>query len=190
LGQSIYSGLRSSSIELGHQTEGDTGPTPPVDRGLWAATRSLRLQGLYGYFRRNLTGKKGQSGFTLIELLVVVAILGVLAAIVTLSLVGLTTNAQAKACEQEYKTVQAGLDAYMANNNVDSVTATTGTSDMKSPVLLYNDGVLNPIDGAHPTYVRNSPTQWAYVWNSSGRITAVAQASGGPAVPPGCTVSG
>ena len=56
------------------------------------------MQGLYGYFRRNLTGKKGQAGFTLIELLVVVTILGVLAAIVTLSLVGLTTNAQAKAC--------------------------------------------------------------------------------------------
>ena len=59
------------------------------------------MQSLYRYFARNMRGKKGQSGFTLIELLVVVTILGVLAAIVTLSLVGLTTNAQAKACEQE-----------------------------------------------------------------------------------------
>ncbi len=149
------------------------------------------MQGLYGYFRRNLTGKKGQSGFTLIELLVVVTILGVLAAIVTLSLVGLTTNAQAKACEQEYKTVQAGLDAYMANNNVDSITATTGTSDMTSPVVLYNDGVApNVIDATHPTYVRNSPTQWAYVWNASGRITGILKAGSGPAVPSGCVVSG
>jgi general secretion pathway protein G len=132
--------------------------------------------------------RKGQSGFTLIELLVVVTILGVLAAIVTLSLVGLTTNAQAKACEQEYKTVQAGLDAYMANNNVDSVPATTlaGTNNMQSPVLLYNP---NP-SATSPTYLRNSPTQWAYVWDSTGRITAVTQASGGPTVPPGCTVSG
>lgn len=150
------------------------------------------MQGLYGYLARNMRGKKGQSGFTLIELLVVVTILGVLAAIVTLSLVGLTTNAQAKACEQEYKTVQAGLDAYMANNNLDGIAASAGTSDMTSPVLLYNNGVLNPIDGAHPTYVRNSPTQWAYVWNSSGRITAIAQAPapGSPAVPSGCVVSG
>jgi prepilin-type N-terminal cleavage/methylation domain-containing protein len=149
------------------------------------------MQGLYGYCRRNLTGKKGQSGFTLIELLVVVTILGVLAAIVTLSLVGLTTNAQAKACEQEYKTVQAGLDAYMANNNVDSITATTGTSDMTSPVVLYNDGVApNVIDATHPTYVRNSPTQWAYVWNASGRITGILKASSGPDVPSGCVVSG
>ncbi|HKW72263.1 MAG TPA: type II secretion system protein [Candidatus Dormibacteraeota bacterium] len=143
---------------------------------------------MYRYFGRNLRGKKGQSGFTLIELLVVVTILGVLAAIVTLSLVGLTTNAQAKACEQEYKTVQSGLDAYMANNNLDIVAATAaaGTNDMTAPLPLYNP---NP-SATSPTYVRNTPTQWNYVWNTTGRITAVVQAGGGPAVPAGCTVSG
>jgi len=157
------------------------------------------MQGLYGYFRKNLTGKKGQSGFTLIELLVVVTILGVLAAIVTLSLVGLTTNAQAKACSQEYKTVQAGLDAYMANNNLDLVPAAdapaypNGTASMTTPanlgtgpIALYNP---NP-SATSPTYVRNTPTHWAYVWNTTGRITDIQAAPGGPAVPAGCTVSG
>jgi prepilin-type N-terminal cleavage/methylation domain-containing protein len=145
------------------------------------------MHSLYGHLCRNMRGKKGQAGFTLIELLVVVTILGVLAAIVTLSLVGLTTNAQAKACEQEYKTVQAGLDAYMANNDVDTVPATGsgGTSDMQSPVVLYN-----PTPSAtKPTYVRNTPTQWAYVWDTTGRITQIVQASGGPVVPPGCAAS-
>jgi general secretion pathway protein G len=146
------------------------------------------MQGLYRYLAKNTRGKKGQSGFTLIELLVVVTILGVLAAIVTLSLVGLTTNAQAKACEQEYKTVQAGLDAYMANNNVDTVTATGvgGTADMTTPILLYNSAP----SATSPTYLRNSPTQWAYVWNATGRITAINKAGSGPDVPTGCTVSG
>jgi prepilin-type N-terminal cleavage/methylation domain-containing protein len=146
------------------------------------------MHGLYGYLAKNLRGKKGQSGFTLIELLVVVTILGVLAAIVTLSLVGLTTNAQAKACEQEYKTVQAGLDAYMANNNVDSVAATSaaGSNDMTTPILLYNSAP----SATSPTYLRNTPTQWAYLWDSTGRIKQVLQAGGGPAVPAGCTVSG
>ncbi len=142
--------------------------------------------GLYGYFARNLKGKKGQSGFTLIELLVVVTILGVLAAIVTLSLVGLTTSAQAKACQQEYRTVQAGLDAYMAYNNVDTVadtTATGPTSNMASPVLLYNST-------GTPTFVRNSPTVFAYSWDQFGRITKISQAAGGPAVPAGCLASG
>jgi prepilin-type N-terminal cleavage/methylation domain-containing protein len=145
------------------------------------------MQGLYSYLVRNMRGKKGQSGFTLIELLVVVTILGVLAAIVTLSLVGLTTNAQAKACEQEYKTVQAGLDAYMANNNLDAVSATgsNGTSDMKTPVLLYNSAP----SASSPTYVRNSPTQWSYEWDGTGRIINIHSGPGG-AVPAGCIVSG
>jgi prepilin-type N-terminal cleavage/methylation domain-containing protein len=154
--------------------------------------------GLYGYFARNLKGKKGQSGFTLIELLVVVTILGVLAAIVTLSLVGLTTNAQAKACQQEYKTVQAGLDAYMANNNLDAVPAadsptypngtssmTTSTNGGTGPIDLYNPNS----SASSPTYVRNTPTQFAYRWNSTGRITQIVQAGGGPAVPAGCAAS-
>jgi prepilin-type N-terminal cleavage/methylation domain-containing protein len=154
------------------------------------------MQGLFGYFARKPRGKKSQAGFTLIELLVVVTILGVLAAIVTLSLVGLTTNAQAKACEQEYKTVQAGLDAYMANNNIDTVPEsdqTNGTSSMTTslyggsgPIVLYNP---DP-SATSPTYLRNSPTQWAYVWNTTGRITAIKQAPGGPVVPTSCTVSG
>jgi prepilin-type N-terminal cleavage/methylation domain-containing protein len=143
------------------------------------------MHGLYGYFARNMKGKKGQSGFTLIELLVVVTILGVLAAIVTLSLVGLTTNAQAKACEQEYKTVQAGLDAYMANNNLDVITASGGTSNMTTPVLLYNSAP----SAANPTYIRNSPTQWSYTWDTTGRITGIGAGPGG-AVPTGCVVSG
>ncbi|OLC01962.1 MAG: hypothetical protein AUI15_04355 [Actinobacteria bacterium 13_2_20CM_2_66_6] len=141
------------------------------------------MQSFYRYFVRNMRGKKGQSGFTLIELLVVVTILGVLAAIVTLSLVGLTTNAQAKACEQEYKTVQSGLDAYMAYKNVDTVPASGGTSDMTSPVLLYNAA-------GTPSFIRNSPTQWAYAWDTSGRITGISATGGGPAVPGGCVVSG
>ena len=153
------------------------------------------MRGLYGYFARNLKGKKGQSGFTLIELLVVVTILGVLAAIVTLSLVGLTTNAQTKACMQEYRIVQSGLDAYMAYFNLNSVSAqgaagppiTGATSDM----------TVNP-DGTHPlynatgtpTFIRNSPTNYAYTWDGFGRITAIGQSPAGPPVPPNCKPSG
>jgi prepilin-type N-terminal cleavage/methylation domain-containing protein len=152
------------------------------------------MHGLYGYFARNLKGKKGQSGFTLIELLVVVTILGVLAAIVTLSLVGLTTNAQTKACLQEYRVVQSGMDAYMAYFNLNNVTAqgsvnpTTGaTSDM----TVKPDGA-DPLYNATgtPTFIRNSPTNYAYTWDAFGRITAIAQSVGGPTVPPNCKPSG
>jgi prepilin-type N-terminal cleavage/methylation domain-containing protein len=151
----------------------------------------MRMQGLLGYFSKNLRGRKGQSGFTLIELLVVVTILGVLAAIVTLSLVGITQNAQKQACEQEYKTVQAALDSYMAYFDLSGVTDIS-TGPGTNQMTIQPDGV-HPLynAGGTPTFVRNSPTVYTYKWDGTGRIVApIGQSSGGPQVPPGCVVSG
>jgi prepilin-type N-terminal cleavage/methylation domain-containing protein len=150
--------------------------------------------GLYGWLNKNMThtkGRKGQQGFTLIELLVVVTILGVLAAIVTLSLVGLTTNASVQSCNSEYKTVQAAIDAAMASNNLGTITATsttTATNDMKfvlgtSPawvvpvtnpsgnITLFND---NP-GPKTPNYTRNGRTQFYYTWDANGKILSISK---------------
>jgi prepilin-type N-terminal cleavage/methylation domain-containing protein len=145
----------------------------------------MHRQGLYGWFNKNLRGRKGQAGFTLIELLVVVTILGVLAAIVTLSLVGLTTNASVQSCNAEYKTVQAALDAYMANNNLSALPAdqTAFTNDMTGA------GAAAPLNGTvklfvaapsatNPNYTRNGATQFYYTWDKSGKITAIGNSSG------------
>ena len=79
--------------------------------------------------------------------------------------------------------MQAGIDAYMANNNLNTVPASSGTSNMQSPIPLYNPN-------SSPTYIRNTPTQWAYAWNGSGQITSIIQKDAkSPAVPDGCTVS-
>jgi len=139
------------------------------------------MNGLYGWFAKNLRGRKGQQGFTLIELLVVVTILGILAAIVTLSLVGLTTHANVEACNSEYKTVQAALDSYMADKNLSSVPPQgTFSNDMTGgaggAVALYNAA---PSDTS-PNYTRNGTTQFYYEWDKYGKITAVADAGGNP----------
>src|SRR3982074_2595549 len=102
---------------------------------------------LQRWYSRNLSGRKGQQGFTLIELLVVVTILGILAAIVTLSLVGLTTNASIQSCNQEYKTVQSAIDAYMANNNLD-VVANTGNTTAATATNNMTKSAAGP--GGHP----------------------------------------
>jgi len=144
------------------------------------------MQGLYGWFTKNLRGKKGQQGFTLIELLVVVTILGILAAIVTLSLVGLTTHANVQACNSEYKTVQAAIDAYMADNNLTSTglasaqsvytnDMTGGVSGSKTGTLKLN--VADPSDTS-PNYTRNGTTQYFYEWDTSGQITGVSGGNG------------
>jgi prepilin-type N-terminal cleavage/methylation domain-containing protein len=144
----------------------------------------MHKHGLYGWFAKNLRGKKGQQGFTLIELLVVVTILGVLAAIVTLSLVGLTTKASENSCNAEYKTVQAALDAYMANNNFGTLPSGAQgvyTNDMSGgslgtktgTVILYN---ANPTSG-QPNYTRNGATQFFYTWDQFGKITGLPTAT-------------
>ncbi len=149
----------------------------------------MHIQGLYRWLNKNLRGKKGQQGFTLIELLVVVTILGVLAGIVTLSLVGLTTNASVQSCNSEYKTVQAALDAFMAANNVDTINSGGPTKSMTTQLLplgasvptgalsLYN---ANP-SVTSPNYTRNGTTQFTYTWDPHGKIYAIVG-------PPGCNV--
>jgi prepilin-type N-terminal cleavage/methylation domain-containing protein len=148
------------------------------------------MQRLSRWADKNLKGRKGQQGFTLIELLVVVTILGILAGIVTLSLVGLTTNASAQACNQEYRTVQAGIDAFMANQNLDTINSAAFTNDMTTTLSTVttatgstNIGLyqLNLTPSNPTNYVRNQKTQYFYSWNASGRVIAIgADTSGTP----------
>jgi hypothetical protein len=84
---------------------------------------------------------------------------------------------KAKACTVEYKTVQDGLQSYMAHYNVVTVPAAT-TNNMASPVKLS------------PAFVRNSSTVFAYTWDTTGRIYAISVVADGPFIPPGCVVSG
>jgi general secretion pathway protein G len=152
----------------------------------------MHRQGLYGWFHKNLRGRRGQAGFTLIELLVVVTILGVLAAIVTLSLVGLTTNASVQSCKAEYKTVQAAIDAYMANNNLSALVSgdqTAFTNDMTGAggAAPFNGTVklfVGSPSATNPNYTRNGTTQFYYKWNASGKITDIGSN------PAGATVTG
>jgi prepilin-type N-terminal cleavage/methylation domain-containing protein len=139
------------------------------------------MTGLYGWLKKNTRGRKGQQGFTLIELLVVVTILGILAGIVTLSLVGLTTNANVQACTSEYKTVQTALDAFMADNNLDSVTGAGPTQDMSQQIgpslaayaLFVNLASPPPGVTQSHNYTRNGQTQFFYTWDSHGKINLI-----------------
>jgi hypothetical protein len=107
------------------------------------------------------------------------------AGVLTVNVIQTVTVEQVRACSQEYANVQAGLDAYMAAKNLSSVPASSGTSDMTSPVRLYNKAPT----ATDRSFVPTAQTQWVYVWESTGRITAIASGPSG-AVPTGCKVSG
>jgi prepilin-type N-terminal cleavage/methylation domain-containing protein len=110
--------------------------------------------------------RNNQTGFTLIELLVVISILGILAAVVTMSLVGITTNAQNKANSAEAQTVQTALDTMLADNNL--------TAASVCPAGPSTNMTAFPGTGAtalSPGYIRQASTKRAYSCDSTGQIS-------------------
>lgn len=74
--------------------------------------RLVRLNGL------SQSGGGRRKGFTLIEILIVMIILGVLAAVVTLSLTGAMGRGEATACQQEYLALRTAVVMYQAEHNM------------------------------------------------------------------------
>jgi hypothetical protein len=117
------------------------------------------------------------------RILLFAGIVGVLATVVAVAAIAIPiyiandTANKAKACTAEYKTVQDGLNSYIAHYNVVTVPAAT-TNNMASPVKLS------------PVFVRNRTTVFAYTWDTTGRITAISVVASGPFIPAGCVVSG
>jgi len=70
--------------------------------------------------RRAQEGLEG--GFTLIELLIVIVVLGILAAVVVLSLGGVTSKSAQAACQADGATVSTAMAAYNAQNGANPPT--------------------------------------------------------------------
>jgi prepilin-type N-terminal cleavage/methylation domain-containing protein len=107
---------------------------------------------------------RDERGFTLVELLIVVTILGILAAVVTTSLVGLTATANANACAEEHRTVQTAMDALMAKNNVVAVTAKAVANNDMTTVVAAGEALA-------PGYVRQTTTKGTYSWTAAGLVS-------------------
>ncbi len=101
-----------------------------------------------------------EGGFTLIELLVTIAILGVLFGIVTLTLGGLTTDAQTNSCTAELAVVQSAADIYLA---VDLTNTIAGRA-------VGAEDVIDTGDAEFAIYLRSMPTYADYWWEADGDV--------------------
>ena len=130
--------------------------------------------------------RNNQKGFTLIELLVVISILGILAAIVTVSLTGITAVAQKRAADTEQRTVQAAMDAMLADQGVDSAAACPGGAGPTQDMTGFPTGTqfaqhggtggangfdAHPAVSLYPEYLRVSSTHGSYRCSGNGVVT-------------------
>jgi prepilin-type N-terminal cleavage/methylation domain-containing protein len=122
--------------------------------------------------------KKNQGGFTLIEMLVVISILGILAAVVTMSMVGVVNLARHRADQSEQQTVQVAMDTMLNENQVDTTAnpcsvASPGITNMASFPASGPTTFTPPthaLEPLYPRYLRISTTQQAYWCDGDGTV--------------------
>jgi prepilin-type N-terminal cleavage/methylation domain-containing protein len=92
-----------------------------------------------GRRRRNVRWQlmlRSQRGMTLIEMLIVISILGILAGVVSLSVVGITNNARQRALDGEQAQIQSAMNFMIADQLIDPGDAcldyTAPTDDMRT----------------------------------------------------------
>jgi hypothetical protein len=110
-------------------------------------------------------------------MLVVMAILGILAAIVTMSMVGVTNLAQKRAQDGEMSTLQSAMNFMIMDQEIDPAQACDGTpiggtNDMtrfpdNSPWVARGGGT--PVD-LYPHYLRKRWLTRSYICTSGGTV--------------------
>ena len=105
----------------------------------------------------------GEKGFTLIELLVVIAILGIIAAVVALSIGNLLGQGKEESANTEAHQVQTGVIAYMVDQNQSTFNGTVGPNTSSGPEQY----ILNPLLLQATYTVTNATIQSAVLISNS-----------------------
>jgi prepilin-type N-terminal cleavage/methylation domain-containing protein len=128
-----------------------------------------------------------QRGFTLIEMLVVISILGILAGVVTMSMIGLTSMAQQRAQQAELMAIQSAMNFMIMDQGLDPEDAcslyaagASGTDDMavfpSNRPWVKQGGTAPPGQRPVPVqlyqhYLRKRTMSRRYVCTGGGTVT-------------------
>ena len=131
---------------------------------------------------------RGQRGFTLIEMLMVISILGILAAVVTMSMVGVTRAATQRAQDREMMTIQSAMNFMIMDQVLDPddacslyVAGASGTKDMgqfPSSLPFQHSGGSGEVTDRkpvqlYPHYLRGQFMSRAYRCTGNGTVQPV-----------------
>lgn len=108
-----------------------------------------------------------QGGFTLIEMLVVISILGILGAIVSLSMIGLARQAQERANAEELMNVQSAMNFMLMQQQILPEDACTGAL---APGTRDMSQFPSSAHSLYPTYLRRRTVSRAYVCTVGGTV--------------------
>lgn len=108
---------------------------------------------------KRLTQMRQEKGFTLIELLIVITILGILAAVVVLSVSGINDKGKNAACNAEKQSVTTAEEAYAAKQ--------TGSASYTGMQGLVNAGLLTSATTSYWTVATPSGTATAAAYTLS-----------------------
>jgi hypothetical protein len=103
--------------------------------------------------------KRAQAGFTLVEIVVVVAILGILSAVVVISVAGIPDRGQRSACSSDRQALVSAYETASANR-MDLSTPSTDVSDaLVAAGLLHSASTYYRISNAGEVTVRPGTTK-------------------------------
>ena len=112
---------------------------------------------------------KRESGFTLVEVLIAVGIVGLIAAIAIPTIGNVKSSSEAKARIAETATIQAAVDAMMANQTIESLP--NGVSAATQDMTVFPDAAFALKGDSFGDFLRPLASKYCYTATTDGTVS-------------------